>query len=487
MRSIFWRIFLWFWLALVALLGAAMAVTQLVSDQRLRALDDVDPRQLSRQACEALAAGGVAGLRDWVDVQQRQYDTLAIYIVTQAGTDLLQRQLPERLLEWDRYLRGAGHVSVDHAEYAVAWACRPRLAEQWLTGDGLAYGKGFSWAWRETPELVGRDGARLRVIYEPLYYPPVAPGEFLTLGGHYFVAMLLLGLLGSAGLCWALARHISLPVRALQRGVRKIADGHLEHRAGMPLNGRADELGALARDFDRMAGQLGELIEDKHLLLRNVAHELRSPLARLQLAVTLARRNDGSLDRQLDRVEREGERLNQLVGELLKFDRLAVMGLPTMARIELNALVAEVVDDARFLAGPEGRLVSWHSSSELAWVLGDREALRSALDNIVRNALHYSPRASTLGIEVVQVGNHWCLSVIDQGPGVPEDELERIFEPFYRVSSARERKDGGAGLGLAIAARIASAHGASLRACNARPNGLQVLLSIPAVHGPHWA
>ncbi len=480
MRSIFWRIFLWFWLALVTLLGAALLLTQVASDQRLRALDGVDPRQLSAQACEALALGGVAGLGDWVKRQARTHDTLDIFVMTPAGDDLLQRRLPGRLLDWDRYLRNEGHLSVQHAQYAVAAACRPRLGEQWLSATSGVRSEEFSWAWRETPELQDIDGRRFRLIYEPSYYPPVAPGEFLALGGRFFWAVLLLGLLGSAALCWALARHISVPVKTLQAGVREIADGHLQQRAPRSLSRRHDEIGALARDFDRMAGQVGELIDDKHLLLRNVAHELRSPLARLHLAVTLARRKDDSLDRQLDRVEREGERLNRLIGELLRFDRLAVRGLGEKARVELNGLIDEIAADARFLGSVDGRLVACSHCPQPAWVWADRDALHSALDNIVGNALRYSPRSSILGIQVTQEAGLICLRISDEGPGVPEAELERIFEPFYRVSSARGRKDGGAGLGLAIAARVVSAHGGVLRARNLRPSGLEVLLQLPA-------
>lgn len=480
MKSMFWRIFLWFWLALVSLVGGALVLTQMVNDQRLNALEGVDPRQLSHQACMALATGGVASLRDWVVEQEDHKAGLDIFIMTAEGSELLQRQLPERLLDWDRYLRREGHMNIENSVYQVTASCRPRLGGHWLAPKVSQPSQTLSWAWRETPELLGAQGERFRVIYEPSYYPPLAPREFLALGGRYLWVLSLVGLIGSGAACWALARQISIPIKNLQLGVRQIANGHLGQRAPAALSVRGDEIGELARDFDSMAGQLGELIEDKHLLLRNVAHELRSPLARLHLALTLARRKDASLDRQFDRVEREGARLNQLIGELLTFDRLGVHGLSEMGRVDFNALVGEVVEDARFLGGALSQTVVWNPCPQPAWVWGRREALHSAIDNIVRNALHYSPPASVVGMDVSMKDGQLFLSVIDQGPGVPYAELERIFEPFYRVSSARERKkDGGAGLGLAIAARVAGVHKGSLRASNLKPTGLAVVLSIP--------
>lgn len=319
---------------------------------------------------------------------------------------------------------------------------------------------------------------------------PFPPGRFLRPGGPPrpgfpfvpvvpLVATLLASLIFAALLAW----YFSKPIRSLRSAFEAMAGGDLAVRLGPSMGQRRDELADLGRNFDRMASHLGALIDGQRRLLHDVSHELRSPLARLQAAIGLARQQPEKLESSLQRIERESVRMDSLVGELLTLSRLeaGVMG-GVEEEIELGELLADVVADARFEAETGRRGVEFSGCGEIH-VRGRAELLHRALENVLRNALRHTPEGGKVALEVHADagGNSLRLAILDQGPGVPEKELDSIFEPFFRGGGAQSTD--GHGLGLAIARRVVEAHGGSVRASNRAGGGLcvEIVLPVPSV------
>jgi len=292
--------------------------------------------------------------------------------------------------------------------------------------------------------------------------------------------LLLLTLL--AGLiCLGLARHLTAPVASLRGTVRRLAGGDLAARAAPAVGARRDEIGDLARDFDAMAGKLETLVGAQRRLVRDVSHELRSPLSRLGVALELARQRGGHAAREpLDRIEREAARLDELIGQLLTLSRLEA-GDQVVVRqpLDVRRVAEEVTSDAAFEALSRDVTVRLDAPSALPFA-GDEVLLRSAIENVVRNAVRFTAPGTEVKVSLASGSEGLTVIVRDHGPGVPADQLEKVFEPFFRSSEARDRHSGGVGLGLAIAAGAVRAHGGEISARNADDGGLLVTIRLPA-------
>jgi signal transduction histidine kinase len=277
------------------------------------------------------------------------------------------------------------------------------------------------------------------------------------------------------------ARYLSRPLRVLRDATRELAAGDLTVRVSHRLKGADGESLALGAEMDRMAERIQELLETQKRLLRDVSHELRSPLARLGTALELVRRRSpADVEPQFDRIERETGRLNAMIGELLTLSRLdAGQGLERVERIDFAALVDQVVDDASFEAEQYGSRVEIGPHGA-CFVEGNEELLRRAVENVVRNAIRYTDADTTVQVELDCAGSQAEVRVRDHGPGVPAPLLTDIFKPFFRVGTDRARKTGGSGIGLAITQRAVLLHGGSVAAKNADDNGLVVTLRLPA-------
>lgn len=277
-----------------------------------------------------------------------------------------------------------------------------------------------------------------------------------------------------------LAWYCSKPIRNLRRAFDAVAAGNLDVRLEQTMGRGRSELVDLGRDFDRMASQLQMLMNSQRHLLYDVSHELRSPLARLQAAIGLARQSPEKFSDTLERIELESSRINQLVGELLTLSRLeaGVMG-DFKDEVGMAELMEDLLEDARFEAGLRECEVDYRGDCDVV-VRGRAELLYRAVENVVRNAVKYTSSHSVITIraEYDAVQQMLKLFVLDKGPGVPEAELGKIFTPFFRSGSTA--KTDGHGLGLAIAKRVVEAHGGMIIASNRASGGLCIEIDLPA-------
>ena len=284
----------------------------------------------------------------------------------------------------------------------------------------------------------------------------------------------------SGFICYLLTLYLTGPILRLRQAAQQLAGGMLSTRAAPSIERRADELGALGRDFNTMAARIEELISRQRQLIFDISHELRSPLARLNVALDLAREGKaGKLP--FDHMESDLVRLNEMIGRLLTIAKLDTAAVPVeMTSVNLTDLMRQIVDDAGFEAQKRNVAVNMEAP-EQCYARGNAELFHSAIENIVRNAIRYTDAATSVDVSLeVDAKSNVLLTIRDRGKGIPENDLERIFQPFYRVAEARDRESGGAGLGLAIADRVIRIHGGTIRAENARPHGLKVIIEIPA-------
>jgi two-component system OmpR family sensor kinase len=331
-------------------------------------------------------------------------------------------------------------------------------------------------------------------LFKPRKAGPLnIPAELLVLG-------ILGGLLFSAALAW----YLTAPVWRLREGFGQLAQGRLGVRLKPLMGRRRDEIVDLADDFDVMAGRMQALVESREQLLHDVSHELRSPLARMHMAIGLARQNPSRTEALLGRIEQESSRMDELVGELLTLSRVEAQGATLDDYFDLAELLRVVVNNARFEARQDGveialRLPGGAGEDETdgnATVRGDAELVRRALENVLRNAVRHSPRGTVVDVgvdvEFEGVAHARTIRIEDRGPGVPPEALQRIFDPFVRLGEASgtgvdqisgqntgQNAGQGAGLGLAIARRAIAVHHGSITAKNREGGGLSIAISLP--------
>jgi signal transduction histidine kinase len=285
-------------------------------------------------------------------------------------------------------------------------------------------------------------------------------------------------LLTAIAVCYALALYLSSPIGKIRKATQKLAAGELETRVGSKVGKRRDELAALARDFDVMAERIENLVDSQKRLSRDVSHELRSPLARLNVALELAKsRSNGVIEPLLQRIETESQRLNDMIGSILTLSHLESGSQDfEKARVDLNRLLESVVVDADFEAAVRNRSVRLEAAEKCA-IYGSERLLRSAVENVLRNAIRYTAEGTAVAVRLGRSGAQARIEIEDHGGGVPPDELSNLFRPFYRIGEARERRTGGTGLGLAIADQAIRAHRGTIEAANTA-DGLLVTIKL---------
>lgn len=465
MSRLYTRILLSFWAVMISVVIGAVGLTWIVLLERN---DDLGraPGHLSGPATQALSDAGEEGLTRWLRSAVAEHREFHIYVVGPNGQDLLGRPLPPRAA----FMAGR-RVEDDARPQGMEPSRHERDVPSPLAARLLPP--------RPVPALVSANGVEYLLIVIPHQHallPLEPPGARLSL---LLVAVLVTGVASF----W-LTRSISRPVRALGDATRSLADGNLAARVAPQVSQRRDEFGHLARDFDAMAVRLQEQTDTKERLLQDISHELRSPLARMRVALGLARQQGGDVGVQLDRLEQEAERMNSLIAQVLALSRLSQREVGThRAEVDLGDLVDGIARDAAFEAQARDVRVAWAPPSQAVTVAGDPALLASAVENVVRNALRYTPDASTVSISLdvlrTDTGPRARITVTDQGAGVPDSELKRIFLPFHRVAASRDRDTGGDGLGLAITDRVMSAHAGGASAMNQPGGGLRITLELP--------
>jgi two-component system, OmpR family, sensor kinase len=274
-----------------------------------------------------------------------------------------------------------------------------------------------------------------------------------------------------------LARYLSRPIMALRKAFRSVAEGNFDIHPVADIGRRRDELAELGHDFEHTARQLKGLIGNQRRLLHDVSHEVRSPLARMQLAIDLGRQQPEKIEMSMQRIERESGRIDRLVGELLTLSRLEAGACDRFdEEIDVLALVTEVVEDARFEATPINRAVELNAEGEVL-VRGNIELFQRAIENVVRNAVRHTFEKTLVKVSLFVEGSNLRICVDDDGPGLPDNALDAIFEPFVRFSG--DRSNDGYGLGLAITRYVVEAHAGKVRAINRPYGGLRVEMTFP--------
>ncbi|MGC1388408.1 MAG: ATP-binding protein [Steroidobacteraceae bacterium] len=466
MHSLFLRIFLLFWIAMALIVGGSIAITFTIAAREYGSPELQRRPSVAIQASEVLATGGISALKKWLATNEHSIPDRDLFIIGPDGADILGRRLSEGAARRLEFLNREAMSGLEPPGAGPPDA-QPRQPGQTPPGNFRPQ--------RTAPQIVGPDGTTYTVLLVPrrpsIFGALTLPGISLTILG--------IALAVSAFASWWLAQHLSAPIRRIQAGARALAGENLEVRVSAGLEGRKDELAVLARDFDAMADQLRSNRSAITRLLRDISHELRSPLARMRVALGLARQSPADSPRQLERLEAEIERLDGLISQVLKLARLHGSDAP-FARdaFDIDEVLEEIVRDADFEGAVKSCKVRQRGAAKCA-VHGNRELLRSAIENVLRNAVRYSPAGGLVEVTVARGAGGLSIGVRDRGPGVPESELGRIFEPFYRVAESRDRDTGGEGIGLAITSQVMIAHGGSATARNHAGGGLEVLLRLP--------
>jgi len=284
--------------------------------------------------------------------------------------------------------------------------------------------------------------------------------------------MLFITMFVSMPLCALLAWHISKPLQKLQKTAREITDGNLD--AVVPATERQDEIGDLARSLRSMMFSIREHISLQHRLLSDISHELRSPLTRLKMSVAISRRRYGET-KELARIDNESQRLEEMIAALLNLSKMQ-LNATTKEKFVLGSLLQPICEDATFEAEQLGKNFSYPKQQN-SHLKGYPILLGSAIENIIRNALRYAD--SKVELQINTTAENITFIVLDDGPGVPDNDIEQIFKPFYRVSEARDRESGGAGLGLAITDNAVRQHQGFIKAENRTTKGLKIMINIP--------
>lgn len=451
MQGLFWRVFGAFWLANVSIILVIVWITSsnfesekipgLEITRMQAAMDD----QLRKAAREA-RRGGAERLNQALRIADSM-GPITVYAIDNQNKDLLGRDYSSDVANALIGMRQEEPVAYD----------RMRSAKIKIQDSN-----------NEVLLVATLEGSLFKKM---LYKRP-----------HGFWKHIGLALIASALAAALVAWFVASPLARIRASTRRFAEGDLDARVGHLRLGRSTEINALATEFDRMAERIKALVENNRRLVRDVSHELRSPLARLRVALELARGQDGAaLAKSMDRIERESDRLEAMLAQTIELSRLETRPELRSESIRLDELIESVIENADYEGTPLGRRVALCESTPLETV-GSRDALESAVENIVRNAIAYTTGAEPIEIRIdidPQTSRMARIRIRDHGPGVASEELERIFEPFYRTDSARMRSSGGTGLGLAIARRAVVNIGGDVRASNIDAGGLEVVITLP--------
>ncbi|HEX3144810.1 MAG TPA: ATP-binding protein [Pyrinomonadaceae bacterium] len=456
MSSLFVKIFLGF-VVVVILVGTSLETSSILANYyEVRwqgVLHSIMPMEAEKCA-RMYEQSGKQAVEDYLDEMQKQKG-VRFYFFDEDGNSLIDRGAPEIILKLAKNkeaLERTAHQNLSMVD--------PRRGIGMRLVPGPS-GKRYVLAFQQSPNMI----------------MPVSE----AVGTHPYLRLLVVGLLGT-GLCLLLTLHITRPIRRLRAATQNIASGKLKTRVDKSVRRRHDEIGMLGQDFDQMANQIEALVAAQRELLGDVSHELRSPLARMIVALGLLKQaSPDEAVEYVNRINTEAERLDKMIGQLLTLTRIeSGAELAQREKFDFTNLVQEVAADGDFEARAHHREVKV-TRADTCTILGIPEMLRSAIENVVRNAIRYTPEGTTVEIALERLAESdekVLLTIRDHGPGVPKIMLAGIFQPFQRVPTAENNSEG-AGLGLAIADRVVQMHNGQIRALNADDGGLIVEITLP--------
>ncbi|MDP5151442.1 ATP-binding protein [Rheinheimera baltica] len=437
------RIFLWFWLVLLIAVFGTLALSRTLVEQ-------TEIRRLPHSIIEQL---------------QHQIQPFSRSKSTGELLAKLQQAQPERWLL----------VNADNNTVLTPELLPADFDQHWLTELSLLSRP--RWLKHHNTSLAGpfmlKVGTDNVALYQKRQRPPQPWWRLNQIPQH---VLLLITLVISAVASFVLAVSISRPLRELLQSTLQLADGKLDSRVAH-LSKRKDELGQLGISFNTMAERISTLLTNQQRLLRDISHELRSPLARAQLALGLTERQQTLT--QMPRLKQELDRLDSMLDELLTFSKLdAGQYQLDKQRFDLTELLAEIIDVNQVEADAKQQSIVLKTTTPIT-ISADSRLLARAIENVLRNAIKYSPAQSIISCLLQQHGQVLDITIYDQGAGIAQEQLHAIFEPFYRVSDSRTPEAGGTGLGLAIVAQIIRQHGGKVNASNLDKGGLCISLQLP--------
>jgi len=456
MRSLFVKIFLGF-VVVVILVGTSLETSSILANyyevRWQMVLHSIMPMEAEKCA-RLYEQSGKQAVEDYLDEMQKQ-KSVRFYFFDEDGNLLIDRGAPEIILRLAKSKEGLERTARQNLSMVDP---RRGIGMRLVPGPS---GKRYVLAFQQSPNLI----------------MPVSE----AVGTHPYLRLLVVGLLGT-GLCLLLTLHITKPIRRLRAATQNIASGKLKTRVDKSVRRRHDEIGMLGRDFDQMANQIEALVAAQRELLGDVSHELRSPLARMIVALGLLKQaSPDEAVEYVNRINTEADRLDKMIGQLLTLTRIeSGAELAQRETFDFTNLVQEVAADGDFEARAHHREVKV-TRADACTISGIPEMLRSAIENVVRNAIRYTPEGTTVEIalaRLVESDEKVVLTIRDHGPGVPKIMLAGIFQPFQRVPAAENNSEG-AGLGLAIADRVVQMHNGQIRAVNADDGGLIVEIVLP--------
>ena len=453
-HRLFLKIFCWFWLTALVIMGIGLLAHQVTDLRTIKSTNvyaSVAP-VLAEESAHVFEAEGPEAFARFASKLADGRDS-QLYLLDQFKNDVLSRPISKEILRVANAARDDHLIATDHSLHVRT------AAFKFVSSSGHPY---------------------TVVIYERSNLPDLSELIF-----DKAVPFLLSLLVVITALCFLLAYSIASPIWGIQSAARRVAQGDFSARAPEAVSKRGDELGALAIDFDSMVERIELLIRTQRSLLNSVSHELRSPLSRLNLSLAVLRKDDSAHSAStIERMERDIARIDTLIGQLLTLSRFeASLTSGTTEDVDFTLLVQEVAADGNFEAQALGKSVVLEEANSVVLQNADSLALRSACENIIRNAIHFTRPGTNvkvaLEINAAAAAPEVLFTVRDMGPGVPEDSLENIFRPFFRVDQPGTRSRGN-GLGLAIALEAVRMHQGSIEATNLSPQGLEVTVRLPA-------
>ncbi len=456
MKGLFLKTFIWFWLTTIITISATYFISSRLADDD-RHDHDIDEivEHYFEELEQELSDDGIEGFSRELK-HQRLPRGIGVLLVDDNNAVVAVKRIPKPILR--HYL--------DQGNWPKPRGRELNLKQKNIQVDAKKLTLFMLWL----PKKLHSEHADHQPWFKPFERTPIWAGFRLV------VALLVSGLI-----CYLLARYISKPILRLRSAVNQLEQGNYDIEVAGEFSKRNDEIAELATDFDRMSAEIKNQFQQREDLLRDISHELRSPLARMRVASELIKsKTETSTFSEINRIEREIHRLDELIGEIIDFSRLENQSEKVeKQQFNLIELTSQIINDVNFEGNADKKQVVLNTSHKQIQLNANKTLISRAIENILRNAIKYTAHQTNVMCSIDILESIIVIKVEDQGPGVPEQQLKKIFEPFYRSSKSRDRDSGGSGLGLAISKRAIELHAGEINAENDKENGLVITIRLP--------